>query len=271
MQFDIRLAHSYEELSAFEDIERVVWGLHDRDIVPASNLVAAVHAGGIAAGVYHNDVAIGFVYGFPSFQQNWSEPLGLHSHMLAILPAYRGHGLGQALKWYQRSWCLEQGYAWITWTYDPLQGKNAKLNLEHLGASTNIYRVNEYGAMGGILNAGLPSDRLLAVWDIRQDVVQQLSEGEKRTAFTGNTVSVLECDEWGAPSLPDLNQNAAFLRLEIPPNLTELLTEDPPLATSWRERSRQVFLHYFAQGYRATRFVAGAYILETTEASTTPG
>jgi chorismate synthase len=230
--------------------------------MPAAAMVAAIHAGGMVAGVFEQNELIGFVYGFASFQPSWPKPNGLHSHMLAVLPAYRAKGLGKELKWFQRDWCLKKGYAWMTWTFDPLQAKNAKLNLEHLGAVANRYLINEYGLMGGSLNADLPTDRLLAYWDLSAPRVQHLAAKKALEAVDVTAVpKVLSCHhDRSEGSL--LEQSHKRLRVEIPENLTELLQTDPALALEWRLALRKVLTHYFARAYTAVRFWEGAYLLE---------
>src|SRR6185295_12080094 len=92
----------------------------------------------------------------------------LHSHYLAVDPDYRRSGLGVALKYQQRDWCLANGRTAMRWTFDPLQLGNAHLNLRSLGAVGVQYHANLYGPMGGI-NGGLPSDRLVVEWDLVGD------------------------------------------------------------------------------------------------------
>ncbi len=52
----------------------------------------------------------------------------------------------------------------MEWTFDPLEIKNAFLNIHRLGAIVRSYRVDFYGVSSSRLQAGLPTDRLLAEW-----------------------------------------------------------------------------------------------------------
>ena len=131
--YEVRPLSAIEELHACEAIAKVVWQVDDREIVPASHLRAIQHAGGLVAGAFDAGRLVGFVIGILA-RHDAHEPTGLHSHLMAVLPEVRRGGLGRALKWYQRRWCLERALPWITWTFDPLQAHNARLNLEHLGA-----------------------------------------------------------------------------------------------------------------------------------------
>jgi predicted GNAT superfamily acetyltransferase len=114
----------------------------------------------MAIGAFAAGNLVGVVYGFATH-----EPTVLHSHYLAVDPAWRGSGLGAELKHRQRAWCLEHGRTAMRWTFDPLQLANAHLNLRKLGAVGVSYHPNLYGVMGGI-NGGLPSDRLMIHWQL---------------------------------------------------------------------------------------------------------
>ena len=242
-----------DDMRGCEKLERNIWGLNDAEVLPASHLVAAAHAGGMVAGAFDGDELVGFVCGFASYRPEWLRPNGLHSHMLGVLPSYQGKGIGRSLKAFQRTWCLERGLSWVTWTFDPLQAKNARLNLEHLGVTVSEYRVNEYGTLGGDLNAELLTDRLLAFWSLTE----------------AKDTPVLEPKDFpkaltrSADNRPEKTfVSAAQLFVEVPTNFTQLMQENPSLALEWRLAAREVFLHYFELGYRATQFVDHAYLLE---------
>ncbi len=137
----VRALTQIDELRRCEEVQRSVWGFADLEVVAGSQMSAAVHAGGLVAGAWCEeisgedaDILCGFVYGFPAYEGN---SVGFHSDMMAVLPNYRGLGIGQRLKQFQRERCLERGLNWMTWTFDPLQAKNARLNLEHLGATAS--------------------------------------------------------------------------------------------------------------------------------------
>lgn len=155
----VRVLRTADELSALPELERLVWG-SDREMVSLNVLVATIHEGGMALGAYAGDVLVGMVYGFAT-----REPNVLHSHYLAVHPDWRRIGLGAALKYQQRDWCLRNGYTVMRWTFDPLQFVNAHLNLVALGAIGIAYHPNFYGELGGI-NGSLPSDRMMVHWSL---------------------------------------------------------------------------------------------------------
>ena len=159
IDLEIRELRTADELAELPAFERFVWG-SDTEMVSVNMLVATLQEGGMALGAYHDGQLVGMVYGFASREHEV-----LHSHYLAVHPAWRGHGLGVALKERQRAWCLEHAFTTMRWTFDPLQLGNAHLNLDRLGAVGVAYFENLYGTLGGI-NGSLPSDRLLVRWDI---------------------------------------------------------------------------------------------------------
>lgn len=172
----IRDAHSHADLDAVVDIQKEVWGIADVDACGAIQLRATMHAGAsLLLGVEEQSgVVAGFAYAFPAFRdgRTW-----WHSDMLAVRPAFRASGLGTKLKWAQRDRALAAGIHLITWTFDPMQAKNAHLNLNLLGATCGEYVRNFYGITTASLHHGLPTDRLVAEWDLRSDRVAKLASG----------------------------------------------------------------------------------------------
>ncbi|MBO0801190.1 MAG: GNAT family N-acetyltransferase, partial [Blastocatellia bacterium] len=131
-----------EEVYQVEELEKEVWGISDRDVTPLTHLVAAREAGGLLIGAYDGAMLAGFAYGFVGYEQG---EMTLHSHMLAVKPAYRRRNLGFQLKLAQRERALEKGIKRITWTFDPLQSVNAHFNFCKLGVVSNQYKINLYG------------------------------------------------------------------------------------------------------------------------------
>ncbi|CAN5887429.1 GNAT family N-acetyltransferase [soil metagenome] len=267
----LRLLNTVQGLERCAELQKSVWG-GANDALGGPDMVALVHAGGMAAGAFEGDELAGFVFGFPSYLPDAPRPNGLHSHLLAVLPEYRGHGLGKALKWFQRDWCLARGLAWMTWTFDPLQAKNARLNLEHLGAVVEQYRVDEYGAMGGALAGTLPTDRLLAFWEMEAPRTLALAQGldpatlvltaSALKASSLTTLPTVLTDQSGRPAAPDTTRTELRLRVEIPADFTELLHRDPDTALAWRLAAREVLKAYLDKGYVITRFLEETYLLE---------
>ena len=74
--------------------------------------------------------------------------------------------LARNSSWEQRREALSRGIRHMEWTFDPLEIKNAFLNIHRLGAISREYRVDFYGVSSSRLQGGLPTDRLLAEWEL---------------------------------------------------------------------------------------------------------
>ncbi len=252
---ELRELKSLSELKLCEGVQLLVWGEATPEVTAAS-LRAAVHAGALVVGAFGGAELLGFCFGFPSYVDG---RVGMHSHLLAVVPQARGRGLGRALKWFQRDWCLARGIACVTWTFDPLQAKNARLNLEHLGAFARDYLPDFYGTLGGTLNGPLPTDRLLAEWPLDAPQVVALAAGEARPGVGRPPCAVLLKRADGDPHHADCAQEEQVW-LELPTAVSP--ATDFERALRWRSAVREIMHPLFARGYRATRFVAGGYVLE---------
>ncbi len=157
----IRPLTSIDEFATCVEVQRAVWGWADIDIMPVRLFVLMQHVGGLVLGAYGAGELIGFVNCVPGVDRGntyW------HSHMMGVLPAYQDRGIGTALKLAQRQHALARGVSAIHWVFDPLQAKNAYLNIAKLGAIVRRYSVNHYGASSSPLQAAADSDRLVAEW-----------------------------------------------------------------------------------------------------------
>ncbi|PZA08440.1 MULTISPECIES: GNAT family N-acetyltransferase [unclassified Meiothermus] len=250
--------HDPQDFFPIEALQSRIWG-DPEDVMPARSMMALVHEGGLLAAAYLQGEPVGFVFGFPTHHRQRH-----HSHMMGVLEEHRGSGAALLLKRFQRDWCLSRGYEQVVWTFDPLRGANARFNLCKLGVTWNEYIPNCYGPMGGI-NAGAPSDRAYAVWELRAErVYRRIYRPEPEVEAAGipqvNTVR----DE--VPIQADLSLEHPRLLLQIPEDWGAILRTDPALANAWREHSRELFPHYFARGYRAVDFLRhpNRYLLERT-------
>lgn len=228
----IRPVANHAELQACVDLQMEVWGFSPRDVVPIHQLVAAHEWGGQVLVAVEGGRVVGFCYGFAGRQ--YGRP-ALLSHMLAVLPDYRGRGVGAELKLAQARWARDNGYDLITWTFDPLEAANANLNIHRLGGIVRQYLVNHYGEMSDGLNQGLPSDRLLLEWHLRRPTVAAILDGGS------------------PPPVPEIARTCA-----IPRNFQAIKASDPAAALRCRLEVREQLQGALAQGYIISGFSAGA-------------
>src|SRR5262245_8334736 len=139
---EIRKVESHEEYERCVDLQKIVWGFSDRELVPSRTMIVAQkHGGGVLGAFAESGELVGFALAFASVHKGRGAQ---HSSMLAVLPDYRDQNIGWRLKLAQRKEGLARDVPVITWTYDPLESKNAHLNLNKLGAMACDYFENHY-------------------------------------------------------------------------------------------------------------------------------
>jgi predicted GNAT superfamily acetyltransferase len=189
-------------------------------------LQAMIHSGAYLSGAFIGKKCVGASFAFPAT----SDGLHLHSHMTAVLDDYRDQGIGYALKIDQWKWAQKNDYSKITWTFDPLVARNAKLNLITLGVDISGYYPNFYGDMSDALNVGDESDRVMASWKIfgDQPVAKSLIIN---------------------PSDPDII-------IKIPEDIVAIRSEDISENLVWRRKVREEFTRAFEKGGKVIGFSA---------------
>ncbi len=221
---EIRDLSGMGEFRLAEALQTEVWGAGDLPD-PADLMMVIQAEGGLCAGAFLGARLVGYIFAFPT-----REPGVQHSHRLAVRPEARGLHLGTRLKWYQRNWCLARGIGLVRWTFDPIRGLNASLNIGTLGAIVRTYYPDYYGEMAGI-NAGLPSDRLLAEWRLASGPVQARAEGR------------------GAPAHGPVMQ-----RLRLAEGSDAMFAEAPAQALAERLRLRTAIMGAMAEGQSIVGF-----------------
>jgi chorismate synthase len=191
---------THDELLAVEQLQRDAWGVPEVDVVPLHMLITPPRHGGLLLGAFDGDRLAGFVFGFLGLTADGR--LKHCSHMAGVHPDYRGHGVGYQLKLAQRQHVLAQGLDLITWTFDPLETRNAQLNFHKLGAVCHTYIRNLYGAMRAAINVGPPSDRFEVEWWIRSNrVAHRLQSPPASTSPSASPSAVpIRCDIPPSPS-----------------------------------------------------------------------
>jgi predicted GNAT superfamily acetyltransferase len=158
-------------------LQKEVWNFSDAELVPLRMFVVADKVGGQVIGAFAGNELAGFALSVPGARGGHSY---LHSHMLAVREQHQNAGLGRRIKLFQRDDALTRGFELIEWTFDPLEIKNAYLNIERLGAIARRYSMNQYGITSSPLQGGLPTDRLVAEWWLKSKRVETLLQTGKR-------------------------------------------------------------------------------------------
>jgi len=228
-RIQLRNCTEVEDLRAFVALQKEVWGFADNELVPLRIFSLAPKIGGQVIGAWDGGTLVGFAFAIPGTRNGH---VYLHSHMLAVKTEYRNTGLGRSLKLFQREDAIAHGYELIEWTFDPLEIKNAYLNLERLGAIALRYNINQYGITSSPLQGFLPTDRLVAEWWLKSKRVEALlSSGEMPPCREDMRIRIpAEIYEWKAQ--PATRQRAADLQL----------------------RNREQFLKAFSQGLACLRY-----------------
>jgi predicted GNAT superfamily acetyltransferase len=219
----LRRCHGIEDFRACVALQKEVWNFTDAELVPLRMFVVADKVGGQIMGAFDGDVLVGFALSVPGTRTGH---VYLHSHMLAVRKDHRNSGLGRRLKLMQREDALARGIALIEWTFDPLEIKNAYLNIEKLGAIARRYNINQYGITSSPLQGGLPSDRLIAEWWLKSRRVETL-------LATGK-------------NLPMVAESS----IEVPAQIYDwkAAPETRGQAQQVQERNREQFLRAFSRG-----------------------
>lgn len=191
----IRQCEELAEMQACFALQKEVWKFSDADLIPVRMFVVASKIGGQVIGAFDGVDLVGFAIAIPGVRNGRSY---LHSHMLAVRQEYRNEGLGRRLKLWQRDEALKRGFELMEWTFDPLEIKNAYLNIEKLGAISRRYSVNQYGITSSPLQGGLPTDRLVAEWWMKSKRVANILAGIPPARFqTQSTIEVpAEVGQW---------------------------------------------------------------------------
>lgn len=193
---EIRTLSELSEFDLCVEIETAVWGYDPADMIPRRMFLLASRIGGQVMGAFAGGTMAGFAMALPGYRHG--HPY-LHSHMVGVLPEFRNLGLGRKLKLAQREDALARGFELMEWTFDPLEIKNAHLNIARLGAIVRRYKRNFYGPSSSPLQGGLPTDRVYAEWWLRSKRVCSVLAGEQPEFEVLEQVSVPgQIYEWKA-------------------------------------------------------------------------
>ena len=202
------------------------WALDAGTEITPNLLQAMVHSGSYLSGAFIDNKIVGAAFAFPATNGG----LHLHSHMTAVLPEYRDKGVGYALKIDQWNWAKKKNYYHLSWTFDPLVRRNAKLNIAKLGVDISDYLPNFYGDMPDALNAGDVSDRLMVSWRTGVD----------------------------APKARELitNPEPSDILIEIPEDIVAIRSKNQSESMKWRRQVREQFMAAFEKKGKVVGFSA---------------
>ncbi len=259
---EIRSIESFEDYERCADLQKLIWKFEDRDLLPPRLYKLYSFLGGNVLGAFtgKENRLIGFTLAQPSFHAgipSW------HSNLLAVHPDFQNGGVGWRMKQAQRQDALKTGIRRITWTFDPLQARNAYFNLNRLGACVRSYIRNAYGpGSSSAVHGRLGTDRVLAEWDLDHPGVVARMEGAPdsvRALPAAELPPVLL--QWRAhrksPCLDARLPDRALHRfcLEIPGDFSGLLQSNILLAREWRRKFRVLLMSAFSMGFEMNRVV----------------
>ena len=241
----IRDIESLDEMHEVEQLQREIWGVEDLEIYPALALKPQKEVGATLIGAFAEGRMVGFVFGFPGVLDG--ETI-IHSDMLGISPAYRSNNLGYLLKRAQRDAAIRLGVKRITWTFDPLQSRNAHFNFSKLGVIADRYYVDYYGVTSSFLHR-YGTDRLWVTWLLDDEIAKQPADIE------------------GLPHLVRVGENLQPILNPEPISGSEVVIEIPRELTEhhklWRMATRDAFTRALEQRFIVQGFYNGRYYLKS--------
>jgi len=255
----IEPVHDHRGYRECEKLQLEVWGFDAIAVVPDHALHTMVEGGGLLLGAYDGIGPGREMIGFALSLLGWWEvgkTLRHQSFMAAVRAGWRDKGVGYRLKLAQREHVLAQGIDLITWTFDPLESRNAHFNLNKLGAIVTGYLPNYYGEFRDERNRGLPSDRFLCEWHLASPRATARIAGQRPNLALGEAEAINTTKRLAsglrAPAGFKAGLTAPVLLYEIPADLQTLKRRDLELARTWRLETRKVLPLYFEDGYLVT-------------------
>ncbi|MCL4507053.1 MAG: GNAT family N-acetyltransferase [Chloroflexi bacterium] len=245
MTVEIRELTAYEDFKSAEQLQAVGLGFDPLDIVPYALLQSFATSGGAVVGAFSGARMIGVVMGYPGLLADGTP---YHrSQRMAVLSAYRGQGIGEALKRKQADVARRYKLSLMCWTYDPLRSINANLNIHKLGATSRLYMRRYYAASTSERDAGASIDRLWVEWDLDKPLY------DNHPVWNDDTITVVR-DDAGWPSQPDLSVQTVDMAIQIPDDIDAIRLEKPERLAAWRDATSAAFTYYFTRGYRVVDY-----------------
>ncbi|MEX2625511.1 MAG: GNAT family N-acetyltransferase [Ilumatobacteraceae bacterium] len=257
--------HHHADMPDVSRLFDVVWGRagDTASIMATEALTALAHAGAQVSGAYRDGEVVGATAAFLGLADDGE--VFLHSHVTGVLPGADGRGVGRALKWHQRAWCLQRGIGRVRWTFDPLIRRNAVFNLVVLGARVVAWHDDVYGRMQDERNVGAPTDRLVVDWDLAAPRVLAAAQGRAAEPDVdalrrSGAHPLLRVADDGTPHLTPAD--APRQLVQVPVDIESVRREDPDLAVAWAAALRSTLGDALGRGLRLSGFSRdGWYVL----------
>lgn len=218
-------------------LQQQEWGEHDA--VPTDVLGILEKTGGHLLAAYSREKGLtpegwaGLAIGLGSNHGT------VESHMVVVPKDKRGSGnVGWNMKMIQAHEAVQNGFDSVSWTYNPMQGLNANLNLEKLGGNVESFVINQYGQSPTFGN--VPSHRFTVNWDLLDDRTHHRLQQVYSKAYRSPTVE-------DVASLPELTEETLAATLDakpshmtfsIPGDHTQLSLDEQ---IEWMDRLGRVF------------------------------
>lgn len=237
---EIKKIKDIEDFKKIPDIQKSAWGFTDFDIEPHHLMTRVQKYGGLVLGLYSKGELAGYTYAIIGKREG---KYFIYSHMTAVRKKYQYRGFGFLLKKAQREEVLKMGYETIRWNFDPLESMNAFFNIHRLGIISAEYERDIYGTGESGLHKGLPTDRLIATWDLNSDqVINKMKQKDP---------PIIE----DIPEKHPENFTQETVYIEIPRDIRSLKETNMNDALRWRMTTRHLFESAFQKDYVVTDIV----------------
>jgi len=219
----VRECVSVEDFHQCIELERAVWKDDDIDVMPIRLYMISKACNAPTIGAFDQaGKLVGFVHTMVALMNGNAV---YHSHMAAVVEDLRHKDIGFRIKLAQRQHAIEAGIPLVIWTFDPLQSRNAHLNINKLGVVIRRYEINYYGeGVSTVFDAAVPSDRVFAEWWVSSPHVKSVLAGRATPVEDGPSEVV------------------------IPDNIDEVRTTSLEEHVRWRLRVRAEFQKALAGG-----------------------
>lgn len=255
-----------EEMEALREVCRLfeeVWGRTPEGVpIPSDVLRSLAHSGGSVTAAYDGDGSLA-----GAAVAVLSAPAGSAYSLIAAARAGLGdRGIGYAVKQHQRAWALEHDLDAISWTFDPLVGRNARFNLTKLGAEAHEYVESFYGRMADDINGVDDADRLVASWALGSRKAVACSEGTAAEPDDPDLGSA-EVRDTGPDGEPAFVATGRVWWCRVPSDIVALRRQQPRAASAWRSAVREYFSDALGSGRTATAMTRSGWYQLTPRGS----